>query len=100
MKVKFPNPYLSTEDKLSILQRFIIVHSVLYYEKDASKISDKDFDKACKTYLNNINKVDIEDTDYGYMFEDFDGNTGFDLYSRLKKKDKVYIDAIVFSILN
>lgn len=100
MKVKFHNPYLSTEDKLSILQRMIIIHSVLYYVKDISVISDKDFDNICKMYLKNVDKVNIEDTDYGYMFYDFDGNTGFDLPSRLNKKDKKYIESIVFVITN
>lgn len=100
MKIKFHNPYLSTKDKLSTLQRMIIVYSILYYELDKPKISDKDFDRICRMYMKNKDKVDIEKTDYGYMFYDFDGNTGFDLSSRLNKKDKKYIDSIIFTILN
>ena len=30
-------------------------------------------------------------TQYGYVMYDFDGTTGFDLYSRLNEKDKRYL---------
>ena len=33
-------------------------------------------------------------TQYGYIFYDFDGTTGFDLYDRLTEEDKKYMDAI------
>ena len=39
-----------------------------------------------KEYFNNKDKIKQE-TEYGYAFFDFDGNTGFDLCSRLNKKD-------------
>lgn len=98
MKVKFYNPYLSMEDKISVLQRFIIVHSWLYYVLDSPVISDKSFDELCKQYMKNKNKVKLSKTDYGYMFKDFDGNTGFDLPSRVKEEQKKYIEGIVFTL--
>ena len=36
----------------------------------------------------------IRYTQYGYVFYDYDGTTGFDLYYRLNKKDKKRISEI------
>ena len=36
-------------------------------------------------------------TQYGYVFYDYDGTTGFDLFDRLKQKDKTMIQGIAES---
>lgn len=39
--------------------------------------------------------IDIKNnTQYGYIMYDFDGTTGFDLYSRLNEHDKKYLISI------
>lgn len=37
---------------------------------------------------------DVSDTRYGYVFNDFEGSTGFYLYYRLTEKDKSYLTNI------
>lgn len=77
--------------KVNYLQRFILVNSYLYYEKDDSAITDKQFDEAAKQLVELQKNYDISKTQYGYVFYDFDGTTGFDLWERLTAVDSVYL---------
>lgn len=90
--------YWTDRLKIDFLQRVILIHSYLYYEKDNSVWSDKKYDEIAKQLVkeqNSKTKQWIRDkTQYGYAFYDFDGTTGFDLWDRLKEKDKRYISNI------
>ena len=98
---KFPI-YWTEKLKIDFLQRIILIHSYLYYELDASVWSDKKYDEVAKQLTNIQNKykqtegVDAlkSKTQYGYAMHDFDGTTGFDLWSRLNKQDKRFISNI------
>lgn len=46
----FKNPYFSIENKLDLLSKWILVHSILYYELNNSIVSDTMFDSNCKQY--------------------------------------------------
>lgn len=92
--IKF-NKYWTTLMKINYLQRFILVNSYLYYEKDDSVITDKQFDEAAKQLVKLQKGYDINRTQYGYAFFDFDGTTGFDLWERLTVVDKTIIKTIV-----
>lgn len=93
MKVNFdkmPCIYWSDKMKVEWLQRFILVHSIIYYKLSNNCISDKDFDRISKQYLKmakNLNLNELEGTMYYYCMYDFDGNTGFDIVERLNEKD-------------
>lgn len=84
--------------QISFLQRVILIHSFLYYMLDNSVWSDKKYDETAhrlSEMQSRITKIDlITNTDYGYVFADFDGTTGFDLYYRLNEKDKKRIEQI------
>lgn len=84
--------------QISFLQRVILIHSFLYYMLDNSMWSDKKYDEMAhrlSEMQSRITQVDLTtNTDYGYVFADFDGTTGFDLYYRLNKKDKKRIEQI------
>ena len=94
--------YWTEAEKISFLQRVILVHSYLYYEKDNSVRTDKQFDEVSKQLVSMQDEHDIlwirNKTQYGYAFYDFDGTTGFYLWSRLKDKDKEQIAGIAGSI--
>lgn len=93
--------YLSVKAKMSTMQRFIIVHSILYYIKNTSVISDKEFDDVAR-YLVKLKKENAEEykqTDYYYCMKDFDGTTGFDLYDKLNLHDKMYLTCIADNII-
>lgn len=89
--------------QISFLQRVILIHSFLYYMLDNSVWSDKKYDEMAhrlSEMQSHITQVDlIINTDYGYVFADFDGTTGFDLYYRLKEKDKKRIEQIARTIV-
>lgn len=98
---KLPMRYWNTKTKIEYIQRRIIVYSIAYYELNTSIVSDKYFDEISKqlVVLQNENKEIVKETAYGYVFYDFDGSTGFDLYHRLNKKDKEYLTEITNIVL-
>lgn len=82
-------------EKINFLERKIILLSIAYYEHNLSPISDHEYDEMCFQLVDMLNKCkDREKTTYWYVFEDFDGNTGADLYKRLARKDKSYLNQL------
>lgn len=94
---KFP-VYWTDKLKVDFLQRVILIHSYLYYEADNSVWTDKKYDEVAKQLTNIQNKHTKswikQMTQYGYCFYDFDGTTGFDLWDRLNKRDKRFIQNV------
>ena len=93
---------MTTKEKVEFLQRYILVHSMLYYYMNESVISDKRFDKVSRLLADKIQKFGskkISHTQYGYVFYDFDGSTGFDLIDRLSKADKKHIKQVATCVL-
>ena len=84
--------------QISFLQRVILIHSFLYYMLDNSIWSDSKYDEIARQlvqYQKGLLEYQIiRYTQYGYVFYDYDGTTGFDLYYRLNKKDKKRISEI------
>lgn len=93
--------YLSMSAKMSTMQRFIIVHSILYYHKDTSVISDKEFDTVARglVELKKEFAEEYKQTEYYYCMKDFDGTTGFDLFDKLSMSDKMYLTCIADNVL-
>ena len=90
---KFPRRW----DKITcinFLQRKIIINAILYYELNTSPLSDKEYDELSRQLVGLQKDIDIRQTQYGYVMYDFDGTTGFDLYSRLNEQDKKYLMSI------
>lgn len=74
---------------ISHLQRRIILYSIAYYEFDCSPISDYEYDKMAHELVDRMRRCNnVEDSRYYYAFYDYDGSTGFNLYSRLTDADK------------
>ena len=99
---KMPLIYWTDEMKLSYLQRVIIINSIMYYELDDTCMTDREYDIISKQYIKMAQKAHkdaVRQTDYYYCMYDFDGTTGFDLYSRLTKHDKKYLKHIAEHIL-
>lgn len=94
---KFP-VYWTDKLKVDFLQRVILIHSYLYYEKDSPVWSDRKYDEVAKQLTNIQNSREEQwikqNTQYGYAFYDFDGSTGFHLWHRLNRKDKRCISNI------
>lgn len=91
--MKFTNPYWSNKLRISSLQRWVIVQSIIYYELSGSIVTDKVFDENARQLVQMQKDFpnEAKESEYWYLFYDFDGTTGFDLYGRLNKKDKQYL---------
>lgn len=74
---------------ISHLQRKIILLSIAYYEFDCSPMSDYDYDNLAHELVDRMRKCEnVQDSKYYYVFYDYDGSTGYHLYSRLTDADK------------
>lgn len=96
---KFPEDW-DLKTRINYLQRKIILNSIAYYEFDMSPLSDYFYDSICRQLVRMHKEYgDIRNTEYGYVFYDFDGSTGFHLYSRLTQKDKDHLMRIAYHAL-
>lgn len=92
-----PCKYWDDHVKISYLQRRIIVYSIMYYEMDESCISDKQYDAISYQLVHlqsSVPEAEWKKSTYYYAMYDFDGSTGFDIPSRLTKKDRAYLGNI------
>lgn len=91
--------YWTDSLKVSFLQRVILIHSYMYYELDESVWTDKQYDSVAQQLYNLQNKYVkdwiADNTQYGYVFYDYDSITGFDLWSRLAEPHKKQIIRLV-----
>ena len=88
---------LSIQERIDFLQRFIIVHSYIYYELNNNVISDMEYDKASKelTSLKECFPEEWKNSQYYKQFGDeYNGSTGFTLYHDLDEKQKKIIKSI------
>ena len=89
---------LTTQEYIDFLQRYIIVHSYIYYECNNSIISDKKYDEKVKelTRLKNEYPDLWKSSMYYQQFgDDYNGATGFTLYHDLDDHQKEIIQSLV-----
>lgn len=92
-----PSVYWSNSTKISYLQRRIIVWSIMYYEHDESCVPDYVYDAVSHQLvelMSQATKEEFEKSTYYYAMFDFNGSTGFDIPSRLTKKDRTHLTNI------
>lgn len=84
---------LSPKEKIDYAARYVILHSIIYYELNESVISDKKFDKKSQALVKLMNKYpeETKESEYYRAIYDFDGSTGFLLFHRLKKSQRRYL---------
>lgn len=90
---------LSTQEYINFLQRFIIVHSYIYYELNDNVISDKDYDAKAKElvrYKNEYPELWNSSEYYKQFGDDYNGATGFSLYHELNEHQKEIIQSIAY----
>ena len=89
---------LSTQDYIDFLQRFIILHSYIYYELDNNYISDMEYDKKAKElvkYKNEYPDLWKNSMYYKQFGNDYNGATGFTLYHDLDDEQKKIIRSLL-----
>lgn len=88
---------LTNQEYIDFLQRFIIVHSYIYYELSDNIISDKEYDERAKElveYKNKYPELWKSSMYYKQFGDDYNGATGFTLYHELDEKQKEVIRSI------
>lgn len=93
---------LTTQQYINFLQRYIIVHSYIYYECNNNVISDKLYDAKAKELVQL--KYDYPDlwksSQYYQQFgDDYNGATGFTFYHELEEREQDRIRSIAYSVL-
>ena len=89
---------MSIQDYINWLQRYIIVHSYIYYFKDDNFISDREYDAKSKELvaLKEAYPEEWKNSRYYIQYgDDYIGNTGCDLLNGLNRKEMGYILSIV-----
>jgi hypothetical protein len=74
---------------MELLQRWILVHSFIYYELNKNIISDEMFDKNSKQLyeMQQKHKAQFKKSRYYYAMHDFDGSTGNGFIEKLNEYD-------------
>lgn len=94
---------LTTPEYINFLQRYIIVHSYIYYELNNNVISDKQYDAKSKElvrYKNDYPELWRTSEYYKQFGDEYNGSTGFTLYHDLNEHQKDIIKSVVQSIFN
>lgn len=88
--MKFMNPYWSVQTKIELISKWIIIHSIIYYELDTNIVEDRMFDMNCKQLVEMVkdNPQSFKDSKWYYVMKGFDGSSGFDLYKKLNKSHR------------
>lgn len=89
---------LPTQDYIDFLQRYIILHSYIYYELDGNIISDRQYDLKAKElvrYKNEYPELWKKSMYYEQFGDDYNGATGFTLYHDLNEHQKEIIRSLV-----
>lgn len=100
---KMPCKYWSESTKVSHLQRRVLLYSIMYYQLDESCIEDYEYDAVVKQLLRMQKRMkpdEFKKTTYYYAMHDFEGSTGFYLFSRLNKNDRKYLLDLAKDILD
>ena len=79
-------------DKISLLERSILVNSLAYYEFDENILSDFQYDANAKqlSALIEENPDAFKKSRYYKIFDGFVSSTGYDLPGKLRKNKKLY----------
>lgn len=99
--MKFCN--LTIQQQINWLQRYIIVHSYIYYECNRNLVSDRVYDAKAKELVALKEAYpDLWKTSeyYSQFGDDYNGATGFTLYHDLSEYQKKVIQSIVSCCLH
>ena len=86
--MKFHEPFTIVE-RIQLLQRWIMVHSCIYYELDSNIADDYTYDNNAKQLASLINEYpeEAKRSKYYKYYYDYTGETGYHLLGRVEKDD-------------
>ena len=89
---------LTMQEHIDHMQRFIILHSYIYYELNANLISDREYDAASKELVrlkNDYHDLWKKSEYYKQFGDEYNGATGFTLYHDLNTHQKKIIRSLI-----
>ena len=91
--------------KMNLLERWILIHCILYYDMDEAFIGDAEFDGNMKQLAKAIDRLPnaFKYTRYYEIFKDFTPSSGYYLVPKLKESSHIhyaYLLTIVDDILS
>ena len=92
---------MTTQEYIDFLQRYIIVHSYIYYELNDNYISDKQYDEKSREltrYKNEYPELWKNSMYYKQFGDEYNGATGFTLFHDLDHHQQQIIKSIVNNI--
>lgn len=87
--------HFTPQDRIELLERWIMVQSYIYYELDQNIVSDHTYNMNSQQLVGLMNAYpeEYERSRYYSFFYDFDGSTGYHLVPRVKTgSPQLYID--------
>lgn len=87
--------HFTPQDRIELLERWIMVQSYIYYELDQNIVSDHTYNMNSQQLMSLINEYpeEFERSRYYSFFYDFDGSTGYHLVPRVKTGNaQLYLD--------
>jgi hypothetical protein len=96
--MEFNNPYFTKLNKIELLQRWILIHSFLYYQLNYNVVSDERFDNNCRQLKELKGKYPktYKRSKFYYSMHDFDGSTGYGYYELLREDHQAIISRDAF----
>lgn len=98
-----PSKLWDDVEKVSYLQRRVLVYSMAYYNQDTNIVGDMEYDGVSRQLAKmqaNLSPREFQRTRYGYAFEGFDGSTAFDIPSKLSVEDYEYLHRITMHVIS
>ncbi len=89
-------------DKISKLQKQVILWSVLYYSYDYSEVSDFRYNEVAEKLMELQHGESLEvckQTRFWYVMSDFDCSTGYYLHANLTASDKEMFETLAKNVL-
>jgi len=92
--MKWDNPYVSVQSKIESLERWLLVHAIIYYEYNNNIVTDTQWDTNAYQLVDMIKQYpkDFKASYYYILYKEFDGSTGFDLPDGLKEWNREHYD--------
>jgi len=103
--MKFENPYLTDLDKIELLQKWILVHSFIYYELNDNIATDEMFDNNCKQLKSIMLKAGKEICKRSKYYLHFKGyqksetNSTYYIINRLNKSEQHWYRSFALSLI-
>ncbi len=76
---------MTIQERIDVIARKCIVHSIIYYEMNKNIIPDFVYDNMMKKLAKLIDTNDISECDYCEVLKRFDSATGFNLPNDVKE---------------